>query len=108
MTPERNIHRFKQSRTLYSCARLVSGCHYDNYSSLPILTTLLLLGRKQLLPMLSLKAIHERSKSRPACNPTFHATFQHEDLHVVVFSDFADVLEEPGCTAWTAALGGAY
>lgn len=79
-----------------------------NHPSLPILTTLLLLSRKQLLPMLRLEAIHERSKSRPASYPSFHATFQYEDLHVVVFSDFADVLEEPRCTAWTAALGGTY
>ena len=66
-----------------------------NYSSLPILAALLLLGRKQLLPMLRLEAIHERSKSRPALNPPFHTAFQHEDLHVVVSGDFTDVLEEP-------------
>ena len=77
-----------------------------NYPSLPIFATLLLLlSRKQLLPMLRLEAIHERSKSGPARNPPFHATLQHEDLHVVVSSDFADVLEEPGCAAWAAALG---
>ena len=77
-----------------------------NCPSLPILTPLLLLSREQLLPMLGLEAIHEGCKPRPACNPGFHATLQHEDLHVVVSGDFADVLEEPRRTAWTAALGG--
>jgi hypothetical protein len=66
-----------------------------NSPLLPILTTFLLLGRKQSLPMLRLEAIHERSESGPACYPPFHTALQHENLHVLVFRNFTDVLEEP-------------